>query len=71
MVENWQNFVFDLFGQKEVKCWAKEVKKRSKTDKIPFSAVYWPKRGQMLFDFNFETTYEILSSFPAYMTPFC
>ena len=41
-------------------------KKRSKTGKIQFPAVFWPKRGQMLFDLNSEPRFEILSSFAAY-----
>ena len=49
-----------LFGQK-----------RSKIGKIQFLAVYLPKEGGQLFDSNYETRFEILSSFAAYMTPFC
>ena len=49
-----------LFGKKSIENW-----------KNPVSTFFGPKGGQMMFDLNFETRYEILSSFPDYMTPFC
>ena len=36
-----------------------------------FDRVLAKKGVQMPFDLNFETRFEILSSFPVYLTPFC
>ena len=59
--QNLNRTTFDhLFGQEMVENWENPVFDR-----------FWPKMGQMLSDFNFETRYEILSSFLAYMTHFC
>ena len=44
-------------------------KKRSKTGKIQFSTVFVQKGGHM-FDLNFVTRFEIISSFAAFMALF-
>ena len=48
-----QLLIKSLFGQKTIENWQNPV----------FGCFFWPKRGQMLLDFNFETRFEILSSF--------
>ena len=48
-----------LFGQKTVK-----------NEVLPVFTVFGQKGG-LLFDLNFRTRFELLSSFSLYMTPFC
>ena len=59
------------FKKKHLTFWHENCENLTKSCMLPTFDSFWPKRGQMLFDLNFDAIFGVLSSFSTFYHTIC